>query len=250
MKLVLKEPRYLKDSLSIIAELVSEVNIKIDKDKLELIAMDPANVAMVVFKILGSAFTEYDVDEPKFIGINLVSLSQVLKRAKPTDMLSLELDEEKNRLLISLRGNTSRSFNLSLLDVDENEQRVPNLQYATRVESSTVKFNDAIEDMDVIADSLFLGLEKDKFIIEADGNLSSGRVEITTDEETDIFNPEAVEVKSKYSIEYLKKLIKGSKLANTVSLQFGQDYPLTMEYKVIDALSLKFILAPRKITND
>jgi len=38
MKLVLAEPKYLKDSISIISDLVTDVNINVDKDKLELIA--------------------------------------------------------------------------------------------------------------------------------------------------------------------------------------------------------------------
>ena len=56
-------------------------------------------------------------------------------------------------------------------------------------------------------------------------------------------NKEAI--KSKYSIEYLKKIIKGSKLADTVTLQFNKDYPLRLDYLVKDKLSLSIILAPR-----
>ena len=52
MKLTLAEPRYLRESISIISDLVNETRIKITKEGLELVAMDPANVAMVVFKLL------------------------------------------------------------------------------------------------------------------------------------------------------------------------------------------------------
>ena len=72
MKLTLNDPRYLKDSILIISELVNEVNLKIYKDRIELVAMDPANVSMVIFKLLSSAFSEYNVKEEKTIGINLV----------------------------------------------------------------------------------------------------------------------------------------------------------------------------------
>ncbi|MBT4441395.1 DNA polymerase sliding clamp, partial [archaeon] len=36
-----------------------------------------------------------------------------------------------------------------------------------------------------------------------------------------------------------------SKLADSVSLEFGNDYPLRAEYKLLDKLRLAFILAPR-----
>ncbi|MBS3133118.1 hypothetical protein J4470_03240, partial [Candidatus Woesearchaeota archaeon] len=55
MRLTLAEPKYLKDSISIISELVSETRIKVSSGGIELIAMDPANVAMVVFKLFPSA---------------------------------------------------------------------------------------------------------------------------------------------------------------------------------------------------
>ena len=58
MRLTLAEPKYLKDSISIISELVNEAKLKISKDGIELVAMDPANVAMVIFRLLPTAFTE------------------------------------------------------------------------------------------------------------------------------------------------------------------------------------------------
>jgi len=51
MRLVIADSSLLKDSISVISDLVSEARFKISRDGLELIAMDPANVAMVVFKL-------------------------------------------------------------------------------------------------------------------------------------------------------------------------------------------------------
>ena len=63
MRLALAETKYLKDSISIISDLVTEARFKVTKDSLELVAMDPANVAMVIFKLLSSSFTEYKLDK-------------------------------------------------------------------------------------------------------------------------------------------------------------------------------------------
>jgi proliferating cell nuclear antigen len=96
MKLTLSEPKYLKDSISIISELVNETRIKVTSDGIELIAMDPANVAMIVFKLLPTAFTEYLVEKPVDIAVNLNNFKQILRRANPTDMLTLELVDNKD----------------------------------------------------------------------------------------------------------------------------------------------------------
>ena len=94
MKLTLAEPKYLKDSISIISELVTEGRFKITSDAIELVAMDPANVAMVIFKLLSSTFTEYELKEPVDIAINLNNLKQFLRRAKQNDILTLELEKD------------------------------------------------------------------------------------------------------------------------------------------------------------
>jgi DNA polymerase III sliding clamp (beta) subunit (PCNA family) len=44
-------------------------------------------------------------------------------------------------------------------------------------------------------------------------------------------------------------MINAGKLANEVNIFFNQDYPLKLEYKVVDKLLLSFILAPR-VEND
>ncbi len=244
MKLVLAEPKYLTDSISIISELVNEVTLKIQKNKIDLIAMDPANVAMSLFTLLSSAFSEYSVDGTKEISINLEQLKQVLKRAKPSDTISLSLDEKKNKLKIQIVGTSTRTFDLSLLNLDEKEPKVPDLTFPVKITIATSSFDEAIEDMGIISDALSLTAEKERFIIDSSSNLHAARVELQADEETSIENTLSL-VTSKYSLEYLKKMIKASKLTNTVKIQFDKDYPLRLDYLVKDKMSLSFILAPR-----
>ena len=56
-------------------------------------------------------------------------------------------------------------------------------------------------------------------------------------------------IKSKYSIEYLKKIVKGGKLSNMAEISFNKDYPLKVEFKEVDKVMMSFILAPR-VEND
>ncbi len=250
MRLVLAEPRFLKDSVNILSDLVSDVRIKLDPDKLEIIAMDPANVAMIVFRLLNSAFVEYDIKGMEVISVNLESLKHVLSRAKPSDSLVLELDEEKNRLKIGLKGETKRNFNLGLIDIHEKDQKIPDLQFAGSVELNNVVFNEAIDDMDIVSDSVSLSVNGGNFLIEAVGTTNDAKVEVRKSDDTSIvLDGEKEEIKSKYSITYLKKILKGGKLTDKVSLKFGQDYPLQIEYKVTDKLHLMTLLAPR-VSND
>lgn len=246
MKLVLSEPRLLKESVGIISELVNEVTFKLDKEKIEITAMDPANVAMIMFKLLSSAFVEYNVKDEQELSVNLDNLNQVLKRAKPTDTVILETTE--NKLKITLKGENTRTFSLSLIDVDESEQKIPELKFDVKVDMPSVTLTEAIDDMDIVAESVALIAETNKLTVQSEGRFNAAKVEMPTNEAT-IIKMKDNKILSKYSIEYLKKIVKGSKLAENVSLNFGREYPLRADYKVMDKLMLSFILAPR-VDND
>ncbi len=246
MKLSLAEPKYLKESIAIISELVNEATFKVTPQGIELVAMDPANVAMVIFKLLSSSFVEYKVDKPQEIAINLSNLKQVLRRAKPNDAITLELEE--NKLKITLKSNTTRTFSLPIIDLEEKEQRVPELNFAATVRTSSSVLNEAVEDVDIVAESVSFMAEKGKFTVQAEGDLSKAHIEIEEDKDTKV-EVKGDKVRSKYSIEYLKKMITGSKLADEVTINFNKDYPLRLDYKTIDRVALSFILAPR-VEND
>lgn len=248
MKVILAEPKYLKESISIISELVNEARFKFSKEGIELVAMDPANVAMVVFKLLSSTFAEYSLKENVFMALNLSNLKQVLKRAKPEDVLSLEITPE-NRLQITFKSSTTRTFTLPIIDIEEKEQRIPELSFPTVIETVSHILNDAIEDVDIVGESVSFEVDREKFTVSAEGDLSKAMIEIKADDLTTIKADTNEKIRSKYSIEYLKKMMMGSKLADTVKIMFNKDYPLKLEYKTIDKVLLDFILAPR-VDND
>ena len=248
MRLTLAEPSYLKESISIISDLVNEARFKVTQDAIELVAMDPANVAMVIFKLLSSCFTEYDVKKDTEIAINLGNLKQVLRRASPKDMLTIELDAD-NRLKITLKSNITRTFNLPIIEFEEKEQKVPDLKFPVTIKTSSSILNEAIADVDIVGESVAFIAEPSKFTLQAEGDLNQARIEIKEDESTKVNTNSDEKIKAKYSIEYLKKMINGSKLSDEVTIQFNKDYPLKLEYKTVDKVMLSFILAPR-VEND
>ncbi len=246
MRLTLAEPKYLKESITIISELVNEGRFKITSNSIELIAMDPANVAMIIFRLLSTTFTEYKIEKDIEIAINLNNLKQILRRSNPNDILSLELGTD-NKLKIILKGNTTRTFSLPIIDSDEKEQKIPDLKFPVTINMPSNVLSSSIEDVDIVSESVSFIAEPMKFTIQAEGDLSQARVEIKEDETTKI--DVAEKVRAKYSIEYLKKMTGAAKLSDEVVVQFNKDYPLKIEYKVVDRMVLSFILAPR-VEND
>lgn len=249
MKLSLADPKYIKESISIISDLVSEARFKVNKDGIELVAMDPANVAMVIFKLLSSSFVEYEISKEISVAINLSNMKQVLKRAKATDTLTIELDEAKNKLVIKIKGKSTRTFSLPMIELEEKEQKIPQLEFPVAIDMHSSTLTEAIEDVDIVAESVSFISENNVFTLEGEGDLSKAKIDIQNDDETKIVSDSEVKIRAKYSIEYLKKMITGSKISENVKLQFNKDYPLRMEFVDVDKVMLSFILAPR-VDND
>ncbi|MEJ2268078.1 MAG: hypothetical protein P8X70_03310, partial [Nanoarchaeota archaeon] len=147
-------------------------------------------------------------------------------------------------LQIQIQDRIKRNFSLNLIEIEGEEKKMPNLEFSSRVELNSGDLIASIEDCSVVGDSCSFIIQEGKFIIESKG-LNSARSEFSGDEA----NIEAETCKSRYSLEYLQKFMKGAKLCEKTILQFAQDHPLKVAFKT-EKMKLDFILAPRVETED
>ena len=245
MLIKLDNPSILARAVELISELVTDVRIRFSEHGLSITAMDPANVAMVGFKLPKSAFSRFESGN-EVLGINLDSLKKILKRAGAGS--SLILESKENLLNIEIYDRIKRNFSLSLIDIESEEidfdSKVERMEFTSHVEISSPDFVDSIEDCVVVGDACSFIVENDKFKIEAKG-LNSARSEFSSDEA----KIQAENCKSRYSLEYLGKFIKGAKLCEKTLIHFADDHPLKIDFKC-PGMDLSFVLAPRVETED
>lgn len=242
MLLRLENPKPFSDIISIISELVSEVKIRINKEGMTIVAIDPANVAMISFKLPASAFSKLEVED-ETMGVSLDSLKAILKRCSFSSALTMKTED--NFLKIEISDKIKREFTLSLIDLDRKDKPIPSLEFSTRIEINSIDLMEAIEDCSIVADSCSFESVAERFMIYAKGSLNSANLSYSSDEAY-IESPN--KSKSKYSLEYLMKMIKASKLTDKTILNFSNDYPLKMDFKT-PLMELSFILAPRVETD-
>lgn len=238
MLLKLDNPKLFSEIIGIISELVLEVKIKVQKEGLSIMAIDPANVAMVSFKLPNSAFSEFEVDNGEVLGVSLESLKAVLRRIKSGSVLIMT--REENELKLKIIDKITREFDLALIDVEGEEKEIPSLEFNSKIEMSAIDFAEAVEDCSVVADSCSFVSESNKFMIQARGSLNSFKSEFSSDE----LIIQSEKSKSKYSLEYLQKMIKATKITDKVKINFSNDYPLRLDFAT-PFIELSFILAPR-----
>jgi proliferating cell nuclear antigen len=238
MLLTLQNPKIFSDIVTIISELVTEVRIKINKEGMSLNAIDPANVAMVYFKIPAGLFTDFNLDkDEEELGINLNNLKAVLRRCKPGS--SLTLQKQDNFLRVGIRDRIKRDFSLALIDIDAEEKDLPHWEFNSVIHINSETLTEVIEDCAVVSDACTFIAEPTKFVVEAHG-LNSARAEFSSDE-AEIHSGNST---ARFSLEYFNKFAKGAKISSRATLSFSDNHPMRLDFHTGEVI-LSFVLAPR-----
>ena len=237
MKLKLENPKIFSDIVTIISDLVTEVKLKVDDSGMFLTAVDPANVAMIYFKLPASLFAEFNVSKPEVLGVNLDNLKAVLRRCKPGAQLTIENTE--SALKMGIHDRIKRDFSLALIEVEGEEKDVPEWEFQSVIKLDAEAFSQVIEDCSIVSDACTFIASPNSFVVEASG-LNSARAEFSSDE-VEIHSGNST---SRYSLEYLNKFIKGAKISSRVSVNFSDNHPIRINFPTGDVM-LSFVLAPR-----
>jgi proliferating cell nuclear antigen len=242
MKATLADPKILKSSIDAISNMIDEAGVIVSQEGIALRAMDPAHVALVDFKMNREAFEEYEVREMLTLGIDLDRLNTILKRAGSSDRITLTTSEDGSALRITIRNSATRRFDLPLIDVGEEELRVPQLEFPARVEIDPKILSEGIKDAEIVSDHVTLRCDSENLYISARGDL--GNVEVRVGKEQALSFEVTEPCKSMFSIEYLKDMVKAGDIASTVRVNLGNDIPVKLEF-LAPGVSLSFLLAPR-----
>ena len=244
-KAELENSSLLKDSIDSISSLITDATFTISPDGMSLVAMDPASVAMVIFNLLSSSFSEFKVDKEQKITLNVDQFRSILQRASSNDKLILSLDDEKHVLNVSMFGASTRNFNLPLLEDNESSAKVPPLEFSAKIVLDANALKEGVKDASVVSDCVTFETNSEKFVLNAGSETSTSHLEIAKGSPS-LFSMEVKETsRAKYSLEYLDKIVKAAKIADKLTIEYSSDYPMKLEFKAIDKVSLSFILAPR-----
>ena len=93
-----------------IKELVTDANFECNEEGIVLQAMDNSHVALVSVKFSAPAFKRYRCDRPMPLGVNLTSLTKVLRCAKDDDICTLKAADEADVLNLVYEAKSTSSL--------------------------------------------------------------------------------------------------------------------------------------------
>jgi len=240
----LSESELLRNSIPIIAEIIDEGEFKVTKSGISLVCPDRTMVSVVDFNMLSSAFDDFQVEKEISLGLNMDSLVAVIKRVRAGERVAFESDGS-SKLKITVKGNGTRTFELPLIDIKAEKPPLDQLDFHGRVELESSVMEDGITDADIVGDSVVFEADSSSFKISAKGDVSATELKMGAGDRGLLKVESKKSIRSRYPLDYLKKMIKASKVSGHLTLMFGTDYPMKMEFNAIDKMRLGFILAPR-----
>lgn len=231
----------LKGIVDVVSTLVDEAKFKIDAEGLELKAVDPAHVAMVDMRVEKAAFEEFSADDTE-LGVDLDKIKEVLRLARSGDIIEMDQDEDKNRLVLHV-GNITRRMNL-VDTTGMNDPKVPNLSLPAKIAVTSDELQKGIRAAESVSDHIALNASPEGFEMFSEGDTDSVSLKLPKDL---LISLEVSEkVKSLFPLDYFSNMVRSIPAGSVVSINLGSDYPVKLEFDIADKKgSVNYLLAPR-----
>ncbi len=239
------DARMWKRVIDAIEVLVDEAVFKINSEAMSVRAMDPSHVAMVDVYLPAGIFEEYECSGDESIGLSLDEMGKVMRRASTSDELELNLDEATSSLRVQLKGATTRTFKLSLLDIGGEEPPTPSITFNVEAKILSDALVQAMKDAELFSDHVQISSTPDGLLITASGDTSGVEVKIDKGSEALLELKTTENSRAIYALNYLSDMIKAASVSDTVILSFSTDMPLKLEFRILGEGRVTYWLAPR-----
>ncbi|CRK12646.1 hypothetical protein BN1723_001894 [Verticillium longisporum] len=159
----LEQADILKKVVDAIKDLVQDCNFDCNDSGIALQAMDNSHVALVSMMLKAEAFSPYRCDRNIALGVNLTSLTKVLRAANSTDQLTLKAEDAPDSLSLTFENGQDRfsEYDLKLMDIDQEHLGIPDTDYAATITLPSNEFRRICVDLSAMSESVTIEANKD-----------------------------------------------------------------------------------------
>ncbi|EAA35438.1 putative proliferating cell nuclear antigen [Neurospora crassa] len=249
----LEQASILKKVVDAIKDLVQDCNFDCNDSGIALQAMDNSHVALVSMMLKTETFSPFRCDRNIALGVNLTSLTKVLRAAQNEDILTLKAEDAPdvlNLVFESSENDRISEYDLKLMDIDQEHLGIPDTEYAATISMPSSEFKRITTDLMAMSESVNIEASKDGVKFSCQGDIGNGS--ITLRQHTNVDKPsENIEIELSepvsltFSLKYLVNFCKASALSSTVKICLSNEVPLLVEYNISASSYLRFYLAPK-----
>lgn len=118
--------------------------------------MDNSHVALVSMMLKSESFSPFRCDRNLALGINLTSLTKVLRCAQNEDILTLKAEDAPdvvNLVFESAESDRLSEYDIKLMDIDQEHLGIPDTEYAATISMPSSEFSRITRDLSALSES-------------------------------------------------------------------------------------------------
>lgn len=118
--------------------------------------MDNSHVALVAMLLRADGFSPYRCDRNIALGINLNSLTKVLRCAQNEDMITLKAEDTVDSLHLvfeSTENDRISEYQIKLMDIDQEHLGIPDTEYSATITLPSAEFQKICRDLSQLSES-------------------------------------------------------------------------------------------------
>jgi proliferating cell nuclear antigen len=229
-----------KSLFEVLKEIINDVNIYFDSSGIRLTAFDVARVTLVNVTMSMENFEEYECKYPVVVGINISNMYKLIKSTGNNDIIIIENTQEHLNISISNENKKSTStFNLKLLDLNEEIIDVPDIdvKYVTTIPS--FDFQKLIRDMMALGTEMRIKRTDSHVEFFCEGDFAN---QITCIEDQPHIDTVCDGL---FSLKYIAMFVKSTVMCPIVQIMQNDDIdsPVIFKYSIANLGEIKFYLA-------
>lgn len=230
MTIELKKVDLFKRSVDAISVFIKEGNFRFSSNGFYFKATDQSQIVLVDFVLEKKFFDKY-VIEPNMVGLDLEELSKIMNRALPNDKLVIDLNDSE--LILTLQSDLIRTFHLPLLEISDQDVKLPKSKYDAKLEFNAKLFKETLKDASLFGSGIIFRIESGKLFIEARGFQGALKTVVKSSKQVSVNSKK--EIVSKYSLNYLMNIVREADQDKKILIELSSDAPMKVSYKIGEA---------------
>jgi len=249
----LQQAVLLKKVVDAIKDLCKDVNFDCSEKGLQVQSMDCSHVALVSLLLRESAFADFKCERATSLGMNVESLSKLLKMCSPNDSLKIRWQGGADTVNFQCEGGDDRiaDFDLKLMQIESEHMEIPEQHYKVIAKLPSSEFQRICRDLREFGETMQIKASKEGITFTVQGDIGAGNVTLKPREadkpDDRVMLTVHEPVTATFALRYLVNFSKAAPLCGTVELGLGTDAPLLVKYDLDNADNghMQFYLAPK-----
>jgi proliferating cell nuclear antigen len=247
MRMCTSQAMRFKTLFDVLKDLLTEVNIRFDKEGFKVISLDPGKIGMIYLSVYN--IDSYFCTDTMYTGVYVNYIYKIIRTVTMGHYLEWRIRKDDPGVLEMVLTHAERrictTHRIKTLVLDVEEITIPSVEFDCVVTIPSGDFQKYIKELSHVANMVEITTEENKVCLSCKGDMGKTCIEIapTPSGLNWIFRrDETITFNGTYFIKYLERFSRGQ-VDSKVELFLKQDYPLILKYQMTIG-ALRFCIAP------